>query len=271
MTVLEISGNLDISQYGNANPPSSNDNTLYKVQEFTYFIEMNYNLNSLLHYIPSNTGNSNDDIWSFDGLTVNLNNAINPVLGLPVVNNININAGLISADDPSLNTLGTFPVILSISINNHGFMTASIDISGININANVTDSNLFAQVAYWPINGNTAPVVISTTTDNLNQQISAIDIKNNYSSELNVILNNYNNINLIQNWAINLEQIIDSSYNPLANYARANNITNGNLFEPGDQVIATLPFTYKVLVNDFVGNPQTLISTSNVFGVVIQT
>ena len=49
------------------------------------------------------------------------------------------------------------------------------------------------------------------------------------------------------------------------------NITNGNLFEPGDQVIATLPFTYKVLVNDFVGNPQTLISTSNVFGVVIQT
>ena len=267
MTVIEISGNLDISQYSGVTPPPSNDNSLYEVQKFTYFIKINYNLNSLVHYNPSISG----DMWSFDGFTVDMSNANNPVLGLPIASNININAGLISVNDISSNTLGTFPVILSISIDQTSYMTASIDISGITVNANLEESNLFAQVAYWPINGNTAPEVTSTTPDNLNQQISAIDIKNNYASELNVILNNYNNINILKDWVINLSPIIKSSYNPISNFARANNITNGNFFEPGDQVAATLPFVYSVYVNDSASNPQTLISTSNVFGVVIQT
>ena len=266
MTVITIAGNLDISQYGNVTPPSTTDNTLYEVQQFAYFIQIEYDLNSLIHCDSSHT------MWSFDGLSIGFTDvSINPILCLPVANNIQINAGLINANNPSLKTLGTFPVTLSISITHEGFMTASIAISGIDVNADVVESNQQAQVAYWPINNNIQPVVVATTVDILNQPISVSDMTAHFDSELNQILDNYNNINLIQNWGINLAPISASTYNPISNYAIANNIVDSNnFFNLGGLIVASLPFSYMVSVNDYGGNIQTLIPTTNVFGVISQ-
>ena len=150
-------------------------------------------------------------------------------------------------------------------------MRASIAISGVDVNADVVYSSTQAQVAYWPINNNPIPIVTSTTPNNLTQPVSAIEMTQNYAPRLDQILINYNNIDLIQDWTINLDPIRISDYNPIANYAAANGIMDPHhFFNDGDQVVAMMPFTYEVLVNDYMDNSVVIIPTTNVFGVVTQ-
>jgi hypothetical protein len=238
---------------------------------YNYYIQAKYNLNKEITYTPSNTTDNLDDAYMFNGVTITNVNAIDATLNLPTADDISINAGLIDALDRDNNSIGNFPVTLLLSVNNIGTLSGSISISGDNVIPNVVDSNLLAQYAYWPINSFTLPSVNSNTADNL-VPLSSSNLSSHFSGELDTILNYYQNVNLIKSWTIFLNNIDSTSDNALAKHAR--NIGNTGtkyVFSEGDKVVASLPQTYEITVNDYQGNKRIIVNNNNVYGVIVHS
>lgn len=243
--------------------------TDYVAGSFAFYIQVADDMNARIQYFPSELGSGNDDAYSFSGLNVNNTNAISPELHLPAHENKLIEAGVIDAIDRDGNSRGLFPVTLTLSVSDQGVLSSSIAISGSDATANVVDSNLLAQVAYWPINGAEAPVVDSNTADNLNQPVSAGEMTSHFSAQLSTINNFYNGVNLIQSWELNLSSISQSTTNEIANYARASGNTGSkDVFNIGEKIVAKDPQPYEIKIKDYKGIDHVVVS-ENVYGVVV--
>jgi len=243
--------------------------TNYLAGSFAFYIQVADDMNNRIQYFPSELGSGNDDAYSFSGLNVNNTNAKFPELHLPAHENKLIEAGVIDAVDRDGNSRGLFPVSLTLSVSDQGVLSSSIAISGSDAQANVVDSNLLAQVAYWPINGAEAPVVDSNTADNLTQPVSAGEMTSHFSAQLSTINNFYNGVNLIQSWELNLTSIAQSTTNEIANYARASGNTGSkDVFNIGEKIVARDPQPYEIKIKDYKGIEHVVVS-ENVYGVVV--
>ena len=243
--------------------------TVYSNESYAFYIQIDYDMNSLITYTPSNTENSLDDAYAFAGLNRSNLNADNIVLSLPTRDNLTIEAGLIDALDLNNESRGTFPVTLTLSVNNQGVLASSIAISGSDALANVVDSNLLAQVAYWPINSAVAPSVNADTADNLSQPVSASEMSTHFASQLETINKYYNGVNLIESWVLTLDAIPSSTSNQLSNFARSSgNPGSSAVFVDGNKVVAQNQFDYEIRVNDYAGVERVVVPTEKVFGVV---
>jgi hypothetical protein len=239
-------------------------------QSYTYYIQVDYNLNGAITYTATSATDTLDDAYAFSGATISNLIASNAVLNLPAVDNVQVEAGLISALNPTHDTLGLFPVELLLSVNNQGAMSGTIAISGADVIPDVVDSNLLAQLAYWPINSFTIPTANADTADVL-IPLKASNLTTNFSSELSTILNYYNGVNLIESWSIALNPITSSCNNALAYYARyMNNAGSSTVFPEGDKVVAATPFNYTVVVNDYQNLPVTIISNTDIYAIIVQ-
>lgn len=282
MSVLQLSGDLSVTKKTVTDVGTLLDTSVqfelvtaaretnYDTGSFAFYIEAAYNMNSAITYTPSNGTDSLDDAYALSSIVISSADARDPLLSLPTTSNLLVDAGLIDALDPSSNLLGTFPVTLTLSVNNQGVLSSSIAISGSDVQANVTDSNLLAQVAYWPLNGVSPPDVNAETADNLNQAVSAAELTVHFASQLNIINGQYNNKNLIESWVLTLNEIPSSTTNSLANYARATgNSGSSNVFNEGEKIVAATPFPYELKLNDYAGNERVLVASQNVYGVIV--
>lgn len=238
---------------------------------FTYYIDVSVDLNALITYSPSESGNNVDDAYAFAGFSVTDDASAN--VYLPEASAVNVPAGLIDANNVPKGILaGTFPVNLTISVSDVGMMTGSITISGSNVSSDVVDSNLNAQVAYWNVAGVTVPTPTSTDSDVLEATLAASQLNGHFSSQLAIILAYYNNVQLLDTWTVSISAIASSTNNSLAQHARQTGDTGSSaVFAPGDKVMAMTPFSYSVAIVDYLSTSTTIIAPSNVYGVATQS
>jgi hypothetical protein len=237
---------------------------------FTYYIDVPVNLNGLITYTASASGNNNDDAYAFAGLVRTDDASAN--IFLPEASAVNVPAGLIDANNVPKGILaGTFPVNLTIAVSNVGVMTGSITISGANVTSDLVDSNLKAQVAYWDVSGVSLPTPSATAADVLEATVSASQLNSHFSAELATILAYYNNIQLLDTWTVAFSAIASATNNPLALHAREiGNTGSSNVFAAGAKIMAITPFSYSVEIVDYLGVSTSIVSAANVFGVATQ-
>ena len=237
---------------------------------FTYYIEVPVDLNALITYTPSETGDNVDDAYAFVGFSVTDDPSANILL--PSVSGVNVPAGLIDANNVPRGTLpAQFPVNLTIAVSNTGMMTGTIAISGADVTSDVVDSSLKAQVAYWDVSGVTVPTPTPTSSDVLGATLAASQLDGHFASELATILDYYNNVQLLDTWTVSISEIESSTNNSLAQHARQIGDTGtSTIFAQGDQVMAMTPFSYSVAIVDYLGNSTPVIASSNVYGVATQ-
>ena len=279
MSGLKLTGSLSVTKSALSNVGSTMDvsmvygvetsirNTVTTGQAYTYYIQTDYNLNSLVSF---NAGPSSpDDAYGFATVTINDVSAVNPVLAFPANSGVIVGAGTISAkQEGNPSPLGTFSVTLTMGCNSSGVLSASIAVAGESVAANVDDNNLLAQVAYWPILNYRPPEVGPNTTDNLIEQLTLADVQATYATALSNITSMYHNVNLLTAWSITLAAITMHSSNQIANFARAGGATGATVFAVGDKVVAETPFSYTITVLNNAGNPVIIVPEQNVFGVI---
>jgi hypothetical protein len=237
---------------------------------FTYYIDVPVDLNALITYTPSASGDNVDDAYAFAGFSVTDDESANILL--PEASAVNVPAGLIDANNVPKGILaGTFPVNLTIAVSNAGMMTGSITISGANVTSDVVDSSLKAQVAYWQVAGVVVTNPTPTSSDVLEATLAASQLNGHFASELATILDYYNNVQLLDTWTVSISEIESSTNNSLAQHARQIGDTGtSTIFAAGDQVMAMTPFSYSVAIVDYLGTSTTVIAPSNVYGVATQ-
>ena len=128
-------------------------------QAFTYYIEVDYDINSKVLYKNSSVDNT-DDAYGLTGFTVTNITHPNPKLSLPSATGVDVPAGLVSAAAGSgLSGSGQFPVTLTVTLSSAGVMTSQCLITGSSVTASVSEDPTKAQVVYWPTIDGTPLVV----------------------------------------------------------------------------------------------------------------
>lgn len=238
-----------------------------------YYILAEYNINGEISHTSSDSAEDLDDAYSMNAISVSSDAAIGTVLSLPTASNVTVLAGNIDAlglDGTSL--LGTFPVILTVTVNQSGMMTSQIAINGSDAVVNESEDYTKAQVVYWPV-VEAIPSVSATTADVLTSAISANVLDTHYTAEITAIKNLYDNQSMITSWTISFDPVTSSTSNTLSKHARFLNKANGDtpLFAPGEKLVCASPFTYGVSINNYLGNATTIVTDTYVYGVLQQT
>lgn len=238
---------------------------------FTYYIQSDYDINSEISYHPSSTEDNKDDAYSMNGITVTNSTATNPSVSLPSATGVTVDAGLISALDVDDSALGSFPVVLTVAVSSTGRMTSSIAITGSTLTASKSEDAANAQSVYWSGIDN-VPTVSSTDPDNLTQTLSVSQLDTKYASEKTAINNNYNNQDMISGWTISVSAVSQATNNTLSQHARHNS-KNGStsIFAAGEKLVCSTPASYSVSIEDYSGSSTTIVSATDIYGVLKQS
>lgn len=237
---------------------------------FTYYIQADYNINSVISYTASSSTDGLDDAYSMSAISVNSASATNAALSLPSASSVTVSAGDVDAQNSSGTSLGNFPVVLTVSVDSNGRMTSSIAITGSDVTASASEDAAKAQVMYWS-GIDTTPTVSATTADVLSSTLTASELSTKYSSELATINAQYNGQDMVDSWTISVSAVSSSADNTLSQHARylgKNGSTS--VFSAGDKLVCATPFSYGVSINDYEGTATTIVSATNVFGVLQQ-
>ena len=238
---------------------------------FTNFIEAELDLNSRISYVASATGKDADDAYALKSIEVSKSDAKNALYSLPSASGVSVDAGEVDAQDPLYASLGKFPVTLTVSCDANGLMTSAIALSGQDVAATAADEPNQAQKAYWS-GPQTTPDVAADDADLLNTKLTSAQLSTFYASELLAINNQYNNVEMVKNWTISVAEIGSSTNNVLAQHARfLGKKGNTIVFSAGQKMVASVPFSYGVSIDDYLGNATTIVNAANVFGVLSQS
>ena len=238
-------------------------------QSFTHFIEATTDLNSLISYSPSQTDDT-DDAYGFAGITVLSSNASNELRNLPTNNNVIINAGEIDTKDITGDSLGSYSVNLTMSIDQSGRLSSEIAITGSTITTSIADDAHKAQKVFWnPIESR--PSVAANDADILVASVTSRQLTEYYLSTLNTINNLYNGVNVIQSWSITFQPLPASSTNLISQHARfLGKVGDVPIFDEttNNKIVTSNSYVYNISINDYLSNATPIISSTNIKGVL---
>ncbi|ALH23091.1 hypothetical protein ceV_185 [Chrysochromulina ericina virus CeV-01B] len=238
---------------------------------FAFYIQADYNINNHISYEPSSSADGLDDAYAMSAITVDSATATNAVIELQTADGVPVQAGYIDAQNRDQETLGNFPVTLTVSVSNTGEMSSTITITGEGVVSSISENDSKAQVVYWSGIEST-PIVDATSVDVHSSTLTVADLLAQYQSQLQSIESQYNNINMIETWRIEILGIDAGVSNPLSQHARAvNKAGSQSVFSPGDKIVCQNTFSYEVVINDYQEiAPTTIVSSTNVYGVLQQ-
>lgn len=286
---LELTGSLSVTQNATDDVGTSMQNTLALLEVNTarptatstataaFYIKVVADINASITFHPTDGDSNEDDAWSMAALSYNnTDDAAAATLKLPTASNVSVDAGLITANHDGGS--GTFPVTLTVSANDQGVLSSSIAISGESIVGSKDDDYGQAQQAYWPINDGTndyssaEPTALGDTdADVLTASISAANFTTHYATELDAINAQYNTAAMVSSWTLAVSLVAQATESNLSNHARANSKTDANVFDAGEKIVAATPYSYSVAINDYTGSANTIVSATDVYGVVEQS
>lgn len=238
-----------------------------------YYIMATYDINGSVTYTGSSATVGEDDGYSLTGFTITSANASSPVLYLPTGSS-SIKAGTITAKD-TVNTLNAdreFDVDMAISISNQGvFENVSVSITGTTLTESIVDDPNKAQVAYWDTSTPADPS--ATTADTLSASLSASALNTKYTTERASIAALYtgDNANQISSWSMSITAVANSNENVLAKHATFKDRSGSDIFAAGDMIVAATPLSYSIKIKDVDDVDKTIVSSTNVYGVVKQS
>lgn len=282
---LELTGSLSVTQNATDDVGTSMQNTIALQEVNTarptatstataaYYIKVVADINASITFHPSDGDSNEDDAWSMASLSYNnTDDAAAATLKLPTASNVSVDAGLITANHDGGS--GTFPVTLTVSANDQGVLSSSIAISGDSIVGSKDDDYGQAQQAYWPINeySSAEPTALGDTdADVLTASLSAANFTTHYATELAAINAQYNTAAMVSSWTLAVSLVAQATESNLSNHARANSKTDANVFAAGDKIVAASPYSYSVAINDYTGSANTIVSATEVYGIVEQS
>ena len=280
MSGLQLPGSLAVSVQPLAAVGSSLDTVVkYAVEalertkadgsaSFTNFIEATLDLNSRISYVASASGKDADDAYSLSAIEVTKANAKDALYSLPSAAGVAVEAGEVDAQDPLSASLGKFPVTLTVSCDANGLMTSAIALAGQDVAATAADDPNQAQKAFWS-GAQPRPNITADDSDLLETRLTAAQLSTFYASELLAINNQYNNVEMVKDWTISVAEIASSTDNVLSQHVRfLGKKGNTQLFAEGQKMVASVPFSYGVSIDDYLGNATTIVNSANVFGVL---
>ena len=242
-------------------------------QSFTYFIELEVDINASITHNSSGRGGDDDDAWGLAELSYSSKSfAGKPLIKLPTASGVSVPAGLISAKDTDSSLISTFAVSLSLSMTDQGAMSCTASISGADAVSSATAENLLnAQVVRFMKPSASAPSVGASDDDVLTATLSAAELASDYSAELAALEARYTIANMLAVWTVNVPEIRLNTDSILSQHARAGAKNSAAVFEAGERVVMGTPANYGVSVEDYEGNSVTVIDREQVFAVLKQS
>jgi len=240
-------------------------------QGFTYYIDVDYNINNEVIHVPSSTIDNKDDSYGLRQFTVSNTTHPNPRLSLPTADNVLVPAGLVTASAGSgLTGSGTFLVTLTVHLSDVGIMTSSCSIGGSEVLAQVNEDPRKAQIVHWPTVDGT-PLVEPTTADKLSDPINSTQLNQTYSDELAAINDKYNNQNMISAWSITIDGVTAETNNSLSRYAQDRGKAGVDaIFDAGQKIVCSATKEYSVSIEGY-DNNSVLIASGTCYGVITQS
>ena len=242
-------------------------------QSYTYFIELEVDINASITHNSSSRDENADDAWGLAELSYSSKSfAGKPLIKLPTASGISVPAGLISAKDTDSSLISTFAVTLSLSMSDQGAMSCTAAISGADAVSSATAENLLnAQVVRFMKPSASAPSVGASDDDILTATLSAAELASDYSAELSALEARYTIANMLAVWTVNVPEIRLSVDSILSQHARAGAKNSSTVFDAGERVVMGTPANYGITVEDYEGNSVTVIDRENVFAVLKQS
>jgi len=238
-----------------------------------YYIQVDYDINQHITHNNSSTVPGEDDAWSLSSNII-INSWENPgnlniSKNLPVVNNYDVNAGFIYAavGGGDINFEGAlfYSVILQLSLDNQGNLTADVNIQGSSnsssTTASISEKSNYAQVVKFDLSGATATIG-NISPDSLSDTIDTLQIQNTYQSNLDSIKNEFHNKNIINDFTITVSEIPLATDNPLSRIANSKSKTDQNVFDQEELVLLASPFDYTFTVKSYSMGDVTVVSNS---------
>lgn len=237
-----------------------------------YYIQVDYDINQHITHNNSSTVPGEDDAWSLSSIIINSwenPGNLNISKNLPVVNNYDVNAGFIYtvAGAEGINFEGAlfYSVILQLSLDNQGNLTADVNIQGSSnsssTTASISEKSNYAQVVKFDLSGATATIG-NISPDSLSDTIDTLQIQNTYQSNLDSIKNEFHNKNIINDFTITVSEIPLATDNPLSRIANSKSKTDQNVFDQEELVLLASPFDYTFTVKSYSMGDVTVVSNS---------
>jgi len=237
-----------------------------------YYIQVDYDINQHITHNNSSTVPGEDDAWSLSSIIINSwenPGNLNISKNLPVVNNYDVNAGFIYtvAGAEGINFEGAlfYSVILQLSLDNQGNLTADVNIQGSSnsssTTASISEKSNYAQVVKFDLSGATATIG-NISPDSLSDTIDTLQIQNTYQSNLDSIKNEFHNKNIIYDFTITVSEIPLATDNPLSRIANSKSKTDQNVFDQEELVLLASPFDYTFTVKSYSMGDVTVVSNS---------
>lgn len=268
-TALAAASTVGIVQNVSAKEFTQDRDAATSSQAYTYYIMADTDINAKISHTASGTGGS-DDSWSMAAISINSATATNPKVALPSASGIDVPAGLISALDTDGKQAGSFPVTLTMGISDQGVLNASVAITGADVTSTGTNEDVLkAQIVQWEVNGAAAPVVTSTTQDQLTDVLTSSELETQYASELADAVAAYKGVSVLSSWTISISAVGAATNSVLSKHARNLNKTDTNVFAAGAKIVASDAASYSVSVDDYLGNSVAIVS-GTVYGVIQQ-
>ena len=245
-----------------------------------YYIRADYDINWQCNYIDNHGVDGQDDQYSMNPFALKSADAEAEYLYFRASSGTNqIQVGVLQMQSADAN-LGVFNVTMSVEVNKDLMLTASVDITGDAISANLVEKPSHAQSAWWNVHTNTAPNVLPESADNLTQSVTRDEMKSHYSSELQALTAIYHGKNLLDNWTITLTGYDGTEDNPIAKYARASGRagvveqrdgkTVPKVFLEEELMVASLGQEVTVSIKDYTNVETVLSQTTKIYGVLRQ-
>lgn len=256
--------------------------TANPTQSFTYFIEVEFNVNASITYVNSSIVPGSDDSWAIahdiilDPTNLDI---VSTTISLPTASNINVPAGIVTGKDVDGSSLGTFAVNMKVSLDGAGNMTSIAEVVGSDLVASTDENLLEAQMVKFMIGDNRdtntfLPSLTPLSADSLTDVLTASDVENDalvIKPLIDSMLTNYNGINMISTWQITMNSIPQTTDSILSQYARHKKVPEGemNVFSVGEKIVIDTPVTYNVELTDYLGN-AVQIAQGDVYAVIKQ-
>jgi hypothetical protein len=160
----------------------------------------------------------------------------------------------------------SFIPIITLAVNKEGNLSASVNITGDDVNASVAEDVNKAQVVSWSTQP--SPSINSTSPDILNATISNTDVFEYLFDTVQSIKDAYS-YNVISSWNMEITPVTAQENSIITQYAiNNNNRTIPNIFNDGEQIVLNTTYPYSVDITNLEGNREILVPNTEIYAIV---
>ena len=222
-----------------------------------YFIEATVNLNQnvfVQNGIPGLNG----------GSISHNNNNYNVKYYLPTgFKSINMMSILAKNNDVLLNQ---YIYRVDFNISNTGNISVNGNMIGTSTTGSIDNTHGDVNYAYWE--GETVPTLNDFTPNKLTSTLSVNDVIQYKNTEIQQILNTFQNKSTLSSWTIQIDTLQPSIFNDINQFKLFNGKPINRIFDNNDKIKLSTSYTYNFKVKDVNNIEHTIIENTPIFAIL---